>query len=82
MHGLVERLAPAGLGIGRAERGRGQHAERARQHGGLVGKHVAEQVVGDDDVELLGVAHQLHGAVVGEDVLELDVRRVGLVDWR
>ena len=30
---------------------------------------IAEQIVGDDDVELLGLAHQLHRAIVGEHVL-------------
>ena len=79
VHGFVKRLAPAGLLIGCAERGRRQHAERARHHRGFVGQNVAEQIVGDDDVELLRVADQLHCAVVGQDVLELDVRSVGLV---
>ena len=73
VHRLVERLALAGLGVGRTERGRGQHADGARQHRRLVGEHVAEQVVAHDHVELLGVAHQLHGAGIGQDVLQLDV---------
>ena len=60
-----------GLGVDLAERGRRQHAERAGEHGGDVGEHVAEQVVGDDDVELLGPAHELHAAGIGELVLEL-----------
>ena len=78
MDRLVER-APAPGRIGRAERGRGQHAERARQHGGAIGEQVAEQIVGDDDVELLGLAHQLHGAIVGVHVAELDVGIFGVV---
>ena len=41
-------------GVGGTQRGRGQHAEAAGQHGGAVGEDVAEQIVGDDDVELLG----------------------------
>jgi hypothetical protein len=46
-------------------------------------EHVAEQVVAHDHVELLGPAHELHAASVGEDVVELDVlefARVHLVD--
>src|SRR3546814_18420562 len=55
------------------------HAERARQHGGAVRQDVAEQVVGDDDVELLGLAHELHGAVVGVHVGQLDSGILGVV---
>ena len=73
VHRLVQRLALAGLRIDLAERGRGQHAERAGQHRGDVGEHVAEQIVGDDDVELLRPAHELHAAGIGELMLELDV---------
>ena len=72
MHRLVQRAAAPGC-VGGAERGRGQHAERAGQHGRLVRQHVAEQIVGDDHVELLRRAHELHGAIVGEDVVERDV---------
>ena len=68
MDGLIEaRLA------GLAQRRRGQHAERAGQLGRDVRQDVAEQVVGDHDVELLGVLDDLHGRVVGQDVLQLDV---------
>src|SRR5436309_8285302 len=42
----------------RAERGRGQHAERAGQHRRAIREDVAEEIVGDDDVELLGIAHR------------------------
>ena len=62
------------FGVGLAQRSRGQHAERAREHRGYIREHVAEQVVGDDHVELLGPAHQLHAQRVGEHVLELHVR--------
>ena len=81
MHGFVKRLAPAGLLIGCAERGGRQHAERTRHHRGFVGKNVTEQIVGHDDVELFRVADQLHCAVIGQNVLELDVRSVRLVDF-
>ena len=86
VHRLVERLALAGLRVLGAERGRGQHAERAGQHRRDVGEDVAEQVVGDDHVVLLRTAHELHGAVVGEHVLELDVGNSALwmrvTTWR
>ena len=72
MDRLVQRLAAAG-GVGRAERGRGEQAERARQHRRLVRQDVAEQVVGDDHVEFLGRAQQLHGERVGVHVLKLHV---------
>ncbi len=81
MHRLVKRAAAA-IRVRRAERGRGQHAERARRHGRLVGQDVAEQIVGDDHVELLRRAHELHGAIVGEDVLELHVGIAFLVHAR
>ena len=71
------------LGVDLAERGRRQHAERSREHGGDVGEHVAEQVVGDDDVELLGPAHELHAAGIRQLVLEhnvLELARMHLVD--
>ena len=63
--GLVERGAVA-------QGGAGEHAERAREHGGLVGEDVAEGVLGHQDVELGGVVHELHGAVVHEHVGRLD----------
>ena len=51
-----------------------QHADAAGEHAGLVAEHVAEQVLGGDHVELLGLADELHGAVVHEHVAHLDVR--------
>src|SRR3546814_2750831 len=56
--------------------------ERAGQHGRSVGQDVAEEVVGDDDVELLWIAHQLHSAVVGVHVAELNLGVLGLVQLR
>ena len=47
---LVEALLP------RVERRGGQHADRPREHRRLVGQDVAEDVAGDDHVELLRVA--------------------------
>ena len=71
-------LRSLGLRIDLAERGRRQHAERAGQHRGDVGQHVAEQVVGDDHVELLRPAHELHAAGVGELMLERHVLELAL----
>ena len=68
MHRLVQSVAFAGDRVDRAERSRGQHAQGTGQHRRAIGQHVAEQVIGDDDVELLGIADQLHGAVVGEHI--------------
>ena len=79
MYRLVERH-PASRRIRRPEGGRRQHAERPGEHGGGVRQHVAEQVVGDDDVELARIAHQLHGTVIGVHVGQLDVRVLGVVD--
>ena len=72
MDGLIERLAPAGR-VGRTERGRGQEAQRSGQHRRFIRQDVAEQVVGDDDVEIARRAQQLHGERVGVHVLELHV---------
>ena len=36
-------------------------------------EHVAEQIVGDDDVELLRRLHQIHAAGIGELMLQRDV---------
>ena len=66
MHGLIQRLALLARDIDLAERGRGQHAERAGQHRRDIGQHVAEQIVGHDDVELLRRLHQHHAAGIGE----------------
>ena len=55
------------------QRRRGQHTQRAGQHGGGIGQQVAEQVVGHDNIELLGPAAQLHRAGVGIHVGQLDV---------
>jgi len=33
---------------------------------GFVRKHIAEQIIGDDNVELFRPAHQLHRAIVGQ----------------
>src|SRR5476649_1749340 len=53
---------------------RRQHADGTGEHRGLVGQDVAEQVVGNDHVELLRCAHQLHGGVVDVHVAQFDFR--------
>ena len=47
--------------------------ERARDHRGLVGEDVAEQVLGEQHVEAARLAHEQHRARVDELVRELDV---------
>ena len=61
-----------GLAIG-AEAGRGQHPERAGEHRRLVAEDVAEEVLGDDHVEVRRPRDELHRGVVDEQVVELDV---------
>src|SRR3546814_10464773 len=55
---LVEGRPPA-IGPRRAERGRRQHPERARDRPCPVRQDVAEGVLGDDHVELFRIANQL-----------------------
>ena len=57
-----------------AERGAGQHPERARDHRRLVAEDVAEHVLGDDHVEVARRGDELHRGVSTSSVLELDVR--------
>ena len=54
-------------------RARGE-AQTPDQAAGQVAEDVAEQVGGDEHVELVRVLDQLHGAVVDDHLLELDVR--------
>ena len=60
-----------------AQGGRGQHADRAGEHGGLVAEDVAEEVAGEDHVELLRRPHQLHRGVVHVHVAEGNIGVVG-----
>ena len=59
-----------------AERRRRQHPEAAGEDRRLVGQDVAEQVLGDDDVEVGRPADEQHRARVDELVVERDVREV------
>ena len=65
--GAVDGLIQAGGGV--PDRGGGQQADGAGDHGGLVGEDVPEHVLGDHHVELAGVPDELHGAVVHQHVL-------------
>ena len=58
------------------ETGRGQQADRAGDHRGLVREDVAEHVLGQDHVEVGRPRYQLHGRVVDQHVLERDARVV------
>src|ERR1035437_7112132 len=57
---------------GAADGGRGQHADRAGDDGGLVREDVAEEVFGEHDVEVARNVHQVHGHRVDELELERD----------
>ncbi|MNT11685.1 hypothetical protein D3C72_1465780 [compost metagenome] len=70
MHGFEDRRVLTDVGA------RGQ-AQATDQTCTQVGDDVAEQVGGDDDVELFRTHHQLHAAVVDDHFLELDVRVLG-----
>ena len=64
------RTRPAVAG---AEAGRRQHPERPGQHRRLVAEDVAEEVLGDDHVEVRRARDELHRRVVDQEVVELDV---------
>jgi hypothetical protein len=60
-----------------SQRRRGQHADRAAEHGCLIAEDVAEEVAGEQHVELARVAHQLHRRVVDIHVAEVHARVAG-----
>ena len=75
--GPVDRLVEPERAVRRPalpERRRGQHPEDPGQHRRLVGEDVAEEVLGDDDVEVGRSADQQHRARVHELMVERDVR--------
>jgi len=51
----------------------GGEAESAGEFGGQVADDVAEEIVGDDDVELAGIANEFHGESVDVEVAGFDV---------
>ena len=57
----------------RADRSRGEHAERAADDAGLVGQDIAEQVFGHDHVEMGRPLDDLHRRIVDEHELELHI---------
>ena len=58
----------------RAQTGRGQHADGAGNHGGLVRQDIPEQVAGQNHVKPGRIDHQLHGGVVHIQMAELNIR--------
>ena len=56
-----------------ADAGRGQHAERATDHGGFVGENVAEKVLGEHHIVARRSGDQLHGEGIDVAVIQLDV---------
>ena len=83
--GAVDRLIqrrPTTRRVRRAQRGRRQHAQTARQHRGEIRQQVAEQVARDDHVESPRRTHELHRAVVRVHVVERHVRVVARAERR
>ena len=72
----MDRLVQAPGAIAKA--GGRDHANRAGDHGGLVRQDIAEHILGDDYIELGGVLHDLHRAVVHEHLAVLHIRVLGL----
>src|ERR1700737_2245807 len=73
--GAVDRLEQRGAAGG--DIAGGGNAESAGRLGGKIADDVAEEIVGDDDVELAGVADEFHGEGVDEEVAGIDFRVVG-----
>ena len=55
----------------------GREAEAAGELRGEIADDVAEEIVGDDDVELAGVADDLHGEGIDIEVAGVDLRIFG-----
>src|SRR5215475_2208181 len=55
----------------------GSEAESASEFGGEVRDDVAEEIVGDDDVELAGIADEFHGKRVDVEMAGVDVGILG-----
>ncbi len=66
--------APDGLAV--ADRSRRQHADRARQHRAFVAQNVAEHVLRQHDIEAPRVQHQLHGAVIHQQVVKRHIAEI------
>ena len=77
--GAVDRLVqavPAVRGLAGADRRRREHPQRAADDRRLVGQDVAEQVLGDEDVEGGRRLRQQHRRGVDQPVLQRHVREV------
>ena len=59
---------------GAADGCRWQHAQRAGDDAGFIGKNVAEEILGEHDVEVARRVHQVHRAGVDVLVFERDIR--------
>ena len=68
MAGLVEAEARF------IEGGAGEHSDGACDHACFIGKDISEHVLGHDDVKLLGLKDELHGAVIDIHVGQGDFR--------
>ena len=72
MDGLVQATGAV------AKAGGWDHTDGTGDHGSLVRQDIAEHILGDNHVELRGVLHDLHGAVVHEHLAVLHIRVLGL----
>ena len=80
MNRFVKCMAFAGFFVFLAERRRRQHAERTREHSCNVGENVAKKIVGHNNIELLGRAHQLHAAGIGQHMFKRYILIVLVMD--
>ncbi len=81
MHRLVKRFR-ATIRHRRPKAGRWQHPQRSGQHRGTIGQDITEQVVGQDHVKLLGRTHQLHRAIIGIHMAQLDIGILSQMHFR
>ena len=65
----MNRLVHADLAANTRRR---QHADGTREHRRFVAENIAEHIGRHEDVELLRIANQLHGAVIDQDMFQLD----------
>ncbi len=74
--GAVDRLEHAGVGPARVDVAAGCQADAAGDRRTDVGEDVSEQVVGDHDVEPLGLGQEEHGRSVHVAVVASDLREL------
>ena len=63
------------VAIRRAQAGAGQHTERTTERRRFIAQNIAEHIFAEQHVELRGLEHELHRAIVHEHVIE---RHVGI----